>query len=70
MSDLAHDYLSLDGLFTAEELHLRDTVRAFVTERIRPNIAAWYEAAHFPRELVKEMGTLGLLGMHLTGYGS
>ena len=69
MSDLAHDYLSLDGLFTAEELHLRDTVRAFVTERIRPNIAAWYEAAHFPRELVKEMGTLGLLGMHLTGYG-
>ena len=46
-----------------------DRVRAFVAERIRPNIAAWYEAAHFPREIVKEMGTLGLLGMHLTGYG-
>jgi glutaryl-CoA dehydrogenase len=66
---LAHDYLALDGLFSAEELALRGKVRSFVDERIRPNIAAWYEAAHFPRELVPEMGALGLLGMHLTGYG-
>jgi len=66
---LAHDYLDLDGLFSTEELALRDRVRAFVTERIRPNIAGWYEAGHFPRELVKELGALGLLGMHLTGYG-
>jgi glutaryl-CoA dehydrogenase len=66
---LADDYLALDGLFSAEELALRGKVRSFVDERIRPNIAAWYEAAHFPRELVPEMGALGLLGMHLTGYG-
>ncbi len=66
---LAHDYLGLDGLLSAGELALRDRVRDFVAERIRPNIAAWYEAAHFPRELVPEMGALGLLGMHLTGYG-
>ena len=66
---LAHDYLDLDSLFSAEELALRDRVREFVAKRIRPNIAAWYEAAHFPREIVKEMGALGLLGMHLTGYG-
>jgi glutaryl-CoA dehydrogenase len=66
---LAHDYLSLDSLFSADELALRDRVRAFVDERIKPNIAGWYEAAHFPREIVKEMGALGLLGMHLTGYG-
>jgi glutaryl-CoA dehydrogenase len=66
---LAHDYLGLDGLFSAEELALRGKVRSFVDERIRPNIAAWYEAAHFPRELAGEMGALGLLGMHLTGYG-
>jgi glutaryl-CoA dehydrogenase len=66
---LPHDYLDLDSLFSAGELALRDRVRDFVTERIRPNIAAWYEAAYFPREIVAEMGALGLLGMHLTGYG-
>ncbi|MGD0069023.1 MAG: acyl-CoA dehydrogenase family protein [Streptosporangiaceae bacterium] len=66
---LALDYLDLDSLLSAEELALRDRVRDFVDERIRPDIAAWYEAAHFPRELVPELGALGLLGMHLTGYG-
>src|SRR5690242_8648800 len=66
---LAHDYLDLDGLFSAEERALRDRVRAFVDERIRPNIAHWYATATFPRELVKEMGALGLLGMHLQGHG-
>jgi glutaryl-CoA dehydrogenase len=69
LPDLARDYLGLDGLFSAEELALRDRVRAFVDERIRPNIASWYADATFPRELVKEMGALGLLGMHLKGYG-
>jgi glutaryl-CoA dehydrogenase len=69
LTDLARDYLALDGLFSAEELALRDRVRRFVYERIRPHIASWYETATFPRELVKEMGGLGLLGMHLHGYG-
>ena len=73
MSDtdrLAHDYLDLDSLFTAEELALRDRVRAFVARADpRRTSPRWYEAAHFPRELVTEMGALGLLGMHLTGYG-
>src|SRR5258705_6797663 len=69
MTELAHDYLDLDGLFSAEELDVRDRVRRFVQERIKPNIAGWYEAGHFPRELVKELGMLGVLGMHLTGYG-
>jgi glutaryl-CoA dehydrogenase len=68
MNDLAHDYLGLDSLLSPGELELRARVRSFVDERIRPNIAEWYEAAYFPRELVKEMGALGLLGMHLTGY--
>ena len=49
MTDLAHDYLALDGLFSAEELALRDRVRAFVDERIRPHIAGWYATATFPR---------------------
>ncbi|WP_372698728.1 acyl-CoA dehydrogenase family protein [Arthrobacter sp. JSM 101049] len=63
------DVLNLDGLLTAAELELRDTVRGFVDARIRPNIAAWYENAHFPVEIAREMGDLGLLGMHLEGYG-
>ena len=69
MTSLAADYLDLDSLFTAEELQTRDRVRAFVTDRIRPNIKEWFETAHFPLELVKEMGDLGLLGMQLNGYG-
>jgi glutaryl-CoA dehydrogenase len=69
LADLARDYLDLDGLFSAEELALRESVRGFVDERIRPGIAHWYETATFPRELPEEMGALGLLGMHLKGYG-
>ena len=69
ISDRARDYLNLDSLFTAEELAQRDKVRAFVDERIRPNIARWYEDARFPREIATEFGDLGLLGMHLKGYG-
>ncbi len=66
---LAMDYLGLDALLSAEELAWRDTVRAFVGERIRPRIRDWYENAVFPAELVAEMGSLGLLGSHLSGYG-
>lgn len=63
------DVLNLDTLLTSRELELRSTVRAFVDERIRPNIAEWFEDAHFPLELVPELGELGVLGMHLKGYG-
>jgi glutaryl-CoA dehydrogenase len=69
ISDRARDYLNLDSLFTADELALRDKVREFVQRRIVPNIARWYEDAVFPREITTEMGDLGLLGMHLKGYG-
>jgi glutaryl-CoA dehydrogenase len=65
----AIDYLNLDSLFSDAELELRDRVRAFVDARIRPNIEGWYEAAVFPRELTGELGQLGVLGMHLDGYG-
>lgn len=69
MIDLATDYLDIDSLLSRQELDLRSQVRQFVDDRIRPNISAWYEDAVFPQDLVKEMGSLGLLGMHLTGYG-
>jgi len=69
MTDLAMDYLGLDALLSAEELAWRDTVRAFVRDRIRPSIKDWYERAVFPAGIAAEMGRLGLLGMHLSGYG-
>jgi glutaryl-CoA dehydrogenase len=63
------DLLRIDDELTAEERLVRDTVRAFAADRIMPYIADWFEAGTLPRELVPELGKLGLLGMHLTGYG-
>lgn len=65
----ASDLIDLDFLLTSEEIALRDRVRAFVTAEIRPNIADWYDRAVFPVEIIPEMAKLGLLGMHLKGYG-
>ncbi|WP_461187439.1 acyl-CoA dehydrogenase family protein [Arthrobacter sp. Z4-13] len=67
-SDLS-DVLALDSLLTADELALRQKVRDFTDQRIRPDIARWYEDAVFPLEIAPELGELGVLGMHLTGYG-
>jgi glutaryl-CoA dehydrogenase len=63
------DVLALDSLLTADELALRERVRDYTAQRIRPNIARWYEDAHFPRGIAPELGELGVLGMHLDGYG-
>ena len=63
------DFLSVDALLDDEERMVRDTVRAFVRDRIAPNIAEWFEEGILPRELGKQLGDLGLLGMHLHGYG-
>lgn len=63
------DLLSIDSLLTEEELALRARVRAFVDEAVRPRIAEWYENAVFPVELAPRLAELGLLGMHLEGYG-
>lgn len=63
------DFLDIDALLDGEERLLRDTVRQFVAERILPDIGAWFESGTFPKEMAKEMGALGLLGMHLEGYG-
>ncbi len=60
----------IDHLLTAEEIAIRDTVRRYVDDRIRPEIDRWFESGEIPaRELAREMGAMGLLGMHLTGYG-
>ncbi|WP_142061138.1 acyl-CoA dehydrogenase family protein [Pseudarthrobacter sp. B4EP4b] len=63
------DLIDFDSLLTQEERTFRDTVRSFVDAEIKPNIAKWFESATFPLELVPELAQLGLLGMHLKGYG-
>lgn len=69
MNAAATDLLNLEADLSAEELETRDTVREFVDRRIRPNIAGWFADAVFPQEIVPEMAQLGLLGMHVQGYG-
>jgi glutaryl-CoA dehydrogenase len=64
-----HDFLRIEAHLSEEEVRTRENVRWFVRERIEPNIRDWWERAIFPREIVPEMGNLGLLGMHLSGYG-
>jgi glutaryl-CoA dehydrogenase len=64
------DLLDLDDDLDDEDRLLRDTVRKFADDRLRPNIRQWFEDGTLPaRELAQEFGALGVLGMHLDGYG-
>ncbi|MBQ1025284.1 acyl-CoA dehydrogenase family protein [Micromonospora sp. C95] len=64
------DLLDLDTSLTEEERAIRAVVRRVVDDLVRPHVAGWYEAGQVPaRDLAREFGKLGLLGMHLTGYG-
>ena len=63
------DFLDIDHLLSDEELAIRGTVRAFVQDRILPEVGTWFEEGRMPLELVPELGKLGVLGMHLEGYG-
>src|SRR5262245_58916964 len=64
------DVVDVDSLLTEEEIDVRATARRFEDERLRPSLPEWFETASIPaRELAKELGALGFLGMHLTGYG-
>lgn len=69
MTDSPLDLIGFDTLLSDEERATRDRVRAFVDAELRPGIAGWYEQGVFPREIIAPMGALGLLGMHLQGYG-
>lgn len=64
------DFLEVDAMLDDEERLIRDTVRAFVADRVLPDIADWFAQGTIPVELAKEMGAMGLLGMHLNGYGT
>ena len=63
------DFLAIDSVLSDEERDIRDTVRAFVRERILPGVGDWFDEGRVPRELFTELGKLGVLGMHLEGYG-
>jgi glutaryl-CoA dehydrogenase len=63
------DFLALDALLDDEEKAIRDTVRQFVREQVTPYVGEWFEQGILPRELIAELGKLGLFGMHLEGYG-
>ena len=65
----AHDFLRVDDLLSDEETLIRDTVRAYVREQLLPEVPGWFEAGVLPREIARGLGDLGLLGMHLQGYG-
>jgi glutaryl-CoA dehydrogenase len=64
------DFLDIDHLLSDEERDIRDTVRAFVRDQVLPHVGDWFEQATFPTsELAPALGKLGVLGMHLQGYG-
>ncbi|GAA2438579.1 acyl-CoA dehydrogenase family protein [Streptomyces macrosporus] len=65
------DPLGLDDLLTPEDLAVRDTVRSWAADRVLPHVAEWYERGELPvvRELARELGSIGALGMSLEGYG-
>jgi glutaryl-CoA dehydrogenase len=65
-----HDFLDIDSLLSDEEILLRDTVRTFVEKEITPNVGDWWDEGVIPHaDLAKSFGDLGMLGMHLEGYG-
>ncbi|TWE23376.1 glutaryl-CoA dehydrogenase [Prauserella muralis] len=64
------DFLGIDASLSAEERDIRDAVREYARAELQPHVADWYETATLPaRELAKGFGRLGVLGMHLEGYG-
>ncbi|MBW8793853.1 MAG: acyl-CoA dehydrogenase family protein [Streptomyces sp.] len=67
----AGDPLGIDDLLEPEDLAVRETVRSWAADRVLPFVAEWYESGELPgiRELAKELGSIGALGMSLSGYG-
>ena len=63
------ELFDIDRLLDDDERDIAATVRRFVDTRLRPHIADWFESSTLPKELAKEFGSLGVMGMHLDGYG-
>jgi glutaryl-CoA dehydrogenase len=67
--DAGSDFLEVDDLLSDEDRAIRDTVRDFADRELAPHIAEWYDEGTLPDGLGRMLGKLGLLGMHLEGYG-
>ncbi|BCN61866.1 glutaryl-CoA dehydrogenase [Prescottella equi] len=63
------DLFGIDALLSDEERDIQATVRRLVDERLRPQLPEWFESGTLPKEIARELGGLGLFGMHLQGYG-
>jgi glutaryl-CoA dehydrogenase len=63
------DFLGIDRQLSYEERDIRDTVRAFVSDKVVPYVGDWFEEGTIPLELARELGQIGVLGMHLEGFG-
>ncbi|MCE3292023.1 MAG: acyl-CoA dehydrogenase [Arthrobacter sp.] len=63
------DVMAIDSLLTPDELGFRQRIRDFTDQQIRPDIADWYDRGIFPLHIAAQLGELGVLGMHLEGYG-
>jgi glutaryl-CoA dehydrogenase len=63
------DLLELDALLSEEERLVRDTVRAFVDDKVKPIIEECHRDARTPLELVPDMGAMNLFGASISDYG-
>ena len=63
------ELLGVEHLLSEEETAIQETVRRFAADKVRPYVAEWYEAGEIPLSVAVDAGKLGLLGMHLSGYG-
>src|SRR5438105_2362077 len=63
------DFIAVDALLSDEERAIRDTVRQFVAEKVKPYVGEWFENGELPLDLIPELAQLGLFGMHLSDYG-
>ena len=64
------ELFAIDTLLEPDERDVQRTVRQLVDKSVRPHLADWFEAGSVPvKELAPTLGEVGLLGMHLEGYG-
>jgi glutaryl-CoA dehydrogenase len=63
------DFIGIEALLSDEERAIRDTVRQFVADKVKPYVGEWFEKGEIPLDLIPELAQLGLFGMHLEGYG-
>jgi glutaryl-CoA dehydrogenase len=63
------DFYALDALLSAEELAVRDRVRAFCDEHVLPHAADWWDRAEFPFGVLPHLAETGIVGGTISGYG-